>query len=372
MSPCRCLVLLAVSLTLVGCTAAKKANPGLTPPGAEFRTGLPLEPGYAQQFGYSHRWARSLGLSKGQSVAEAKILDDLVICVEAPTNVVTALSLGNGSLVWKTILGDRSEQFYGPMGDDRYIYVSSTRRLFKLLRRNGEIVDVYDLPRPVSMTPILVGNIAVFGSINGSLYGFDVESGFRKWAYALKSRIASTPVLDGDTIFAADDNGNYVLLAANTGELRWRGSTYGPITADPALNRSSIIVASEDQSLYSLQTNTGNETWPAYRSEVPLTQDPSVINEVIYLVEPGIGLTAINANTGQPVWKTKDVFQPVASAQGNVIALGDKTLGKIDPANGKVLQSLPIREIQTIITGPAGSLLLITPGGELMRVDPLP
>lgn len=372
MSPCRCLILFAVSLTLIGCTSVKKTGSGLVPPGAEFRTGLPVEPGYAQQFGYSHRWARSIELGKGQSVTAVKILDDLLVAVESPGNVITALNLRDGSLAWKAILGDRSEQFYGPMGDDRHVYVSSTRRIFKLLRRNGDIVNVYDLPLPVAMTPILVDGIAIFGSINGKLYGFDIEDGFRKWTYALKSRITSTPVLDGETVFAADDNGNYVVLTAKSGQLRWRGATYGPITADPVLDGFDIVVASEDQSLYSFQANTGNETWPAYRSEVALTQTPSVIDGVIYLVEPGLGLTAINADTGKAVWKTKNVFQPVASAKGKVIAYVDKTLSKIDPATGSVVQTVPTREIQAIIHGTDGSLLVVTPGGEIMRIDPLP
>ncbi|MEO0514012.1 MAG: PQQ-binding-like beta-propeller repeat protein [Planctomycetota bacterium] len=361
-----------MSLTFLGCTAAKKTDRGLIPPGAEFRTGLPVEPGYAQQFGYSHRWARSVELAKGQSVTAVKILDDLLVTVEAPDNVVTALNLRDGSLVWKVVIGDKSEQFHGPMGDGRYVYVNSTRRLFKLLRRNGEIVDVYDLPLPVSMTPILVDEIAVFGSINGKLYGFDVDNGFRKWTYALKSRITSSPVLDGETIFAADDDGNYVMLAAKSGQLRWRGAAYGPITADPVLNRFDVVVASEDQSLYSLQANTGSENWPAYRSEVPLTQTPAVIDEVIYLVEPDRGLTAINAKTGQAIWKTKKTFQPVASSQGGVIARSEKALNKIDPATGEVLQTVPTRDIQLMLNGPAGSLIVVTPKGEIMRIDPQP
>ncbi len=372
MNPCRCLILLAVSLTFLGCTAAKKTDSGLVPPGAEFRTGLPVEPGYAQQFGYSHRWARSVEPARGQSIAAVKILDDLVVTVEAPDNVVTAMSLRDGSLAWKIVLGDRSEEFYGPMGDDRYVYINSTRRLFKLLRRNGEIVDVYDLPLPVSMTPILVDDIAIFGSINGKLYGFDVDNGFRKWTYALKSRITSSPVLDGDTVFAADDDGNYVMLAAKSGELRWRGAAYGSITADPVLSRFNVVVASEDQSLYSLQANTGRESWPAYRSEVPLTQTPAVIDDVIYLVEPGVGLSAIDAKTGQPIWKTVETFQPITSSQGRVIARAEKALSKIDPATGIVLQTVPTREIQLVLNGPAGSLLIVTPGGEFMRIDPQP
>ena len=43
---------------------------------------------------------------------------------------------------------------------------------------------------------------------------------------------------------------------------------------------------------------------------------------------------------------------------------------KIEPATGEVLQTVPTREIQLILNGPGNSLLLVTPGGEIMRVDP--
>lgn len=370
MSPCRCLILLA-ALVMVGCTSAKKSDNGLVPPGAEFRTGLPFEPGYAQQFGYSHRWARSIELGKGQSVFAIEQLDDLLLTVERPRNVVTALNLNDGSLAWKAIIGEPLENFFGPIGDDEYVYVSSSRRMFKLLRRNGQIAEVYNLPLPVTMTPLLVDNIAIFGSVNGKVYGFDVVDGYRKWTYALKGRINATPLQDGDSVFVADADGYYAMLTTK-GDLRWRGSTYGSITAEPVLDGFDIVLASDDQSLYSFRSNTGEDRWPAYRSEVALTQTPVVLDDVIYLVEPGLGLTAIDADTGKPIWKTTEVFQPVATVKGKVIAHVGKTLSKIDPATGKTLQTVPTREIKMILNGPADSLLLVTPDGEIMRIDPLP
>ncbi|MEM9913370.1 MAG: PQQ-binding-like beta-propeller repeat protein [Planctomycetota bacterium] len=358
------------ALVMVGCTSAKKTDNGLVPPGAEFRTGLPFEPGYAQQFGYAHRWARSIKLGDGQSVFAVEIVDDLIITVERPTNIITALNLKDGSLAWKSLIGEPLENFFGPVGDDEYIYVSSNRRMFKLLRRNGQTDGVYELPLPVTMTPLLVDNIAVFGSVNGKVYGFDVEEGYRKWTYGLSGRINSTPLLDGEDVFVVDADGRYVMITANSGAVQWRGSTFGDISADPVLVGREIYLASEDQSLYSFAANTGELRWPAYRSEVALTQTPAVRNDVIFLPEPTLGLTAIDADTGKSIWQTTDVVQPVASVGGKVIAFADKKLKKIEPATGEVLQTVPTREIQMILNGPGNSLILVTPGGEIMRIDP--
>ncbi|MEM9417751.1 MAG: PQQ-binding-like beta-propeller repeat protein [Planctomycetota bacterium] len=358
---------------MVGCSTAKKTETrGLVPPGAEFRTGLPFEPGYAHQFGYTHRWARSLELSSKQSVHAIRTLGDLVVTVERPRNLVTALNANDGSLAWKRSLGEPLETFYAPFGNDEFIFVNSARRLFKLYRRTGETVQIYDLPRPVTMSPLLVEDIAVFGSVNGNVYGFDVVDGYRKWSYGLNGRIMSTPLSDGESVFVADSSGTYAMLMAKTGDLRWRGATYGQLTSEPVRHALDIVIASDDQSLYSLRANTGERRWPVYRSEVPLSQTPAAFGDVIYVVEPGLGLTALDSRTGKPIWKAEESMQPVAEVNGKVVAYADKTLSKIDPETGDVIQTVPTREIEIFQPGPGQSLLMVTPKGEIMRIDPRP
>lgn len=370
MTPCRCLMLLILALTVVGCGSSSKDSTGPIPPGAEFRTGLPLEPGYAQQFGYTTRWARSIALGDGQSIFAAKPVGDLLMVVERPDNVVTALKLDNGEMVWKTIVGESLEQLYAPVGNDEIIFVNSGRRLFSLNRRNGNLINVDNLPFPVTMSPILVDDIAIFGSVNGKVYGYTIKNGYRKWTYSLRGRIMNSPIVKDDTIFATDSTGYYAVLATKTGELRWRGETYGPITAATVLDGDYFIVASDDQSLYSLQDTTGEDRWPAYRSEVPLSNTPAVLGGQIYVVEPGRGLTALNSSTGKPRWNIEQPLQPVSEIDGKVVAHHDKTLAIIDPATGKVIDEVPTRELDTIKPGPDNSLLLVTPGGDILRIDP--
>ncbi|MBB6431017.1 PQQ-binding-like beta-propeller repeat protein [Algisphaera agarilytica] len=372
MNVSRCLVLLA-ALVMVGCSTAKKSETsGLVPPGAEFRTGLPFEPGYAHQFGYSHRWARSLELSKKQSIYAVRTIGDLIVTVERPSSFITALNADDGSLAWKAVIGEPLETFYAAFGNDDYIFVNSSRRLFKLFRSNGQIAQVYDLPLPVTMSPLLVDDIAVFGSINGNVYGYDVVDSYRKWMYGLDGRIMSTPLSDGESVFVSDSNGSYAMLVAKTGDLRWRGATYGQLSSEPIRHALDVVIASDDQSLYSLRANTGEYRWPVYRSEVPLSQTPAAFGDVIYVVEPGIGLTAINARTGKPLWKSEASMQPIAEVGGKVVAYADQTLSKINPETGDVIQTVPTREIEIFEPGPGQSLLMVTPSGEIMRIDPRP
>lgn len=370
MSPCRCLLMLTLTLSLVGCASSSKTMTRDVPPGAEFRTGLPLEPGYAQQFGLEMRWARSIALGRGQSLYAVRPLGDLLVTVERPDNVVTALRLETGELLWKTIVGEKIESLFVPTGDDEFVYVNSSQRIYTLNRRNGDLVEVANLPFPVMMSPLLVDGIAIFGSVNGKVYGYDLQAGFRKWTYGLRDRVLSTPVQRDETIFVADASGQYANLVAKTGELRWRGQAYGPITTNPVIHDNDVIIASDDQSLYSLNANSGADRWPAYRSEVPLSQTPTVVGESIYLSEPGQGMTVLNARTGQPMWRSVDPLRPVKILDGNLIATLPGQLVKIDPVNGRLKQSVPVHQLDQVLPGPDDGLILVSADGDLLRVDP--
>ena len=369
----RCLMLLILAaVTLPGCVS-KKESSAPPPPGAEYRTGLALEPGYARDLGYSSRWARSVVLGEGQSVHAAVPLGDLLVIVERPTNVVTALNISDGSLAWKKVLGDPLERLYTPVGDEDFIYVNSTLRIFSLNRRNGDVEKIANLAYPVLNGPTLIDKLAVFGSGNGRVYAHHVDDGYKKWVYGLTSPVEARPLIDGNQVFVADTKGHYAMLESKTGDLRWRGSTFGPITASPTLDRAFIVIASEDQSLYSFVATTGRERWSRFRSEVRLTETPIVIDNVIYLPEPGVGMTAIDANTGDPLWtipETNAPGTPVAAFAGGVLVHDQDSVTKLDPATGETLHTVPTKKIEMIVKGPDNSLIVVSKRGEILRVDP--
>ncbi|MEM7626472.1 MAG: PQQ-binding-like beta-propeller repeat protein [Planctomycetota bacterium] len=371
MSLSRCLLLLTLTAAtaLPGCVSRKKTSDP-TPPGAEYRTGLALEPGYARDMGFSNRWARSVVLGKGQSVYAVVPLGDLLVIVERPDNVVTALNISDGSLAWKKVLGETLEDLYTPVGDADNIYVNSGRRLFTLSRRDGEIDKVANLAYAVESGPKLIDQLAIFGSGNGRVFAHHVFDGYKKWVYGLNNSIETSPLAENNQLFVADTDGNYAMLASSSGELRWQGRAFGPITANPVLDRAFVVLASEDQSLYSFVATTGRERWTRFRSEVPLTETPSVIDDTIYLPEPGIGLTAIDANTGQARWTIPDIRIPLVPHDGGVLVHDKTALTLIDPATGETLQTVPTQKLEMVVKGPSDSLIIVSQEGEVLRLDP--
>lgn len=370
MSLCRCLMLLSLALAVTGCVT--KSAPKVTPPpGQEYRTGITLEPGYARDLGFSHRWVRTVVLAKGQRIHSAQTLGNLFVTVERPANVVTAINADNGDLVWKVVVGDELEDLHTAFADEEHIYVNSNRRVFGIDRRRGEVNKVSNLAYTVNGGPAMNKKLAIFGGSNGRVFAHHVDDGYKKWVYGLEHPVDAPPLLNEGLVFVADTGGHYAMLDANNGELRWRGETYGRVSASPVPDRAFVLLASEDQSLYSFVATTGRERWLPFRSEVPLNQTPVVIDSVIYLVEPGLGLTGIDANTGQALWTGGDVLTPVAPQRNATLAHDAESIVLLDPATGDIISSAPTEPTVMIVPGPGQSLIVVAQDGELVRVDPL-
>ncbi len=334
--------------------------------------GLPVETSLARELGFSTQWVRSLVMADGQEIVRTKLLGDILVILERPRNVVTALSAANGELLWKTAVGGEIEELRGVIGDADNVYVNSTLRMYTLNRENGRPTYASKLDNTVSTEPVLYKNLAIFGGINGRVFAHDLVKGFSSWSYDLPAKIVVHPIIDGLKVFAADSRGNYAMLDAATGDMRWRNAAFEGIVAAPAIDRSFIIISSKDQSVYSLNSATGSRRWRPYRSAVPLTDPPVVLDRVIYQREPGIGLTAIDSNTGDGLWTYRVDANPIALVDEQyLMAYTADMLLLLDAETGKPLQQVPTSGLRTIINGPDESLILISNDARMMRLNPI-
>ncbi len=366
--------LLAVSLTpgyLTGCGTAPvipvKAQSGQ---GADFTTGYPVEPGHARQLGYDVRWVHDLPLGPGQSVS--RVLEDAgtLLTVETPENIVTAISPETGNTLWKTVVGTRLETVVGMTSDDRWVYVNTATRLFKLARRGGVIKSVGDLQYPVNSSPLKIGRLAVFGSDVGNVFAHHLDDGYTKWAYGLGAPIQAALVQAERDLFAVDTAGRYAMLDTTSGKLLWRGQFYAGVSSNPTIHNGFVLAASEDQSLYSLGQTNGKDRWPAYRSEARLTTTPVVHGGGIFLNEPGVGLSGIAADTGERHWQFEGDARPFAVNGKTLVAHGDGFLVTLNMFNGDVRNTVPTRPLLSAQSDDRGRLLLCSTRGSLTRLAP--
>ncbi|MEM9414527.1 MAG: PQQ-binding-like beta-propeller repeat protein [Planctomycetota bacterium] len=336
------------------------------------RTGHLIEPGPAAELGYRISWSRDMDLRGRQHLSSVTVLGDLLITVERPENFITARSVRDGQLVWKVKIGSSLEHFYAPNRDGDRIFINSQTRMFTLRSNSGEVTSIATLDAAVNTAPVYDAgsDLAIFGGANGMVFAHSVNNNFARWRYKLPGRVSTPPVRTDRDIFVIDTAGNYVMLDINTGTIQWRNRTLGSVVAAPAVQGNDVLIASRDRKLYALNRTSGADTWQYLGAEQPLTGTPIALGRLVILpLPPDNGIVAIDALEGVEKWRSDVNATPIVERDRDLLLHTDRSLLLLDLDEGETTVKAPTLELQTVIPGPNGSLILVSPEGRLLRIN---
>lgn len=366
---CRWLLLLpmVVVLLLAGCGSSQHTE---TDPSAR-RTGLLIDPVEAEQVGYAVNWLASVDVPGRQQITAATLLDDLIVTLERPTNMVSAVSVGDGQVRWRRVVDRSPEALFRPTRRANRIYVNSASQLLTLDGRTGDIVSLIELPVAVDAPHTLVGDYAVFGGVDGRVFALDLETGQIRWNRQLSGRISAAPADADDAVVVVDDAGRYAMYEAFDGARRWGGRTFGRNSATPAVDENTVYIASRDQSLYALDRTTGRDRW-VYRDTEPLEWDPKLIGSTLFLPVPaGNRLVALNTEAGEVRWTFEGSAIPLTTPRTDRIMLATpQQLRVVREHDGQSLAQAQTRPLVTALNGPDDSLILVAGNGNMSRLNP--
>ena len=315
------------------------------------------------------RWSRDLGLGESDRLTQATLLGDLIVCVERPSNIVSCISVRDGSVVWQRRPAKITERLFEPVRLEDEILVNSETVLYQLAVKDGRTKGISNLEATVADRPALIGRSAVFGGLSGRVFAHSSVSGHSIWSQDMSAGIMVRPAASGYNAFVADSNGAYGMFETNRGQALWKGETYGQISAAPTVTSLGVFVACEDQTLYALDRSSGEDLWK-YMAGKPLKSSPVVIGNTLFLGEPGKGLVAMDAITGQWLWTKDTTAMPIAIV-GRRLLLNDHTsLLAIDPESGTTVAEIDTAPLKMVLTGPDNSLILVAADGRLTRIDP--
>lgn len=193
------------------------------------------------------------------------------------------------------------------------------------------------------------------------------------WQKPVGSGFAGPVVAEGKVIVCHREGGDMTTeaLEAATGRVLWRhayvtdyvdsfGFDNGP-RATPAIAGGRVFIHGPEGRVTALDLATGKELWACdtvasfgspqgFFGRAP---SPLVIGERVFIAAGGerngapAGLVALNAADGRPVWQSVDdeagYASPVAASPTCVLAWMRNRLWLVDAAQGRVLQSLPLR-----------------------------
>jgi len=371
----RCLALCCWSLVclgILGCKTTKAtdaANQPATPKPVPKGTFL-VEPEVAFELGYMINWSAKLALDSDGTLFSVKRFGDLIVTVERPRNLVSAVSAKSGQVLWRKAIGTGEIPIFAPVFGNGWVMVNLPGEVHCINAKDGKTELIFQIKNPSTCAPVINDNLAIFGGVNGRVFAHDFRTGSFKWAYKMASEIRVSPVNVSDTVFVADASGVYAHIEADTGRLLWRGRTFNTISAQAAVDNVSIFVPSEDRTLYALDRTTGRDRWD-FRTDRPLTQSPMSYRLALFLPVPNKELVALNSVNGAEKWRYKKAVKPVGVVNDQLLVMTPRELELMDMDSGRAIVSLATnRPISHALLGDEGDLVLVSPRGEMLRLAP--
>ena len=230
--------------------------------------------------------------------------------VSAPGSVRSSPALGLGGVVF--------------IGANSRPSAQGTGGVLAILA-DGTVLWTVRTPSYVTSSPALVDvairPLVVVGSLDGTFFALDANSGSTVWNVSLGSTaaIASSPVLSpiswgtwggggggGQAVFVGDESGGFSAFVVNTGVLLWKRVLPGAVSSSPALDgpRSLIFVGCSDGYLYALEANNGLTRWSALTLGA-IVSSPSLDGSGrLYVGSLDSHFYSLNASSGAQLWNT--------------------------------------------------------------------
>jgi outer membrane protein assembly factor BamB len=350
---------------------------------AEVESRYLMGPAAARSLGYSIAWQFP---GAGADPSLISIHDKAVLTIDAQ-NFVTFIDRDSGDRAWRQNVASASERVLGLTyyPDLDRVYVLTETQVVTLDSDTGQPLMLnagrmtQELEWVAASPPIAVGGLLCYGARSGQLVWQNQKMGFFWQAYQIGGAVNLAPVLSGNTLVAIASNGAIAAMNASTASRLWKTQLLSGITAPPAIGPDALFVAGLDQYLRCYDLQTGRTVWKIL-TDTPLVDGPTLLGDRLYQQIPGMGLLCLEATPldqpgGVEHWTCKENNGvAVARHDHRVITWDDasKTLGTIDLASGRTIDSISLPTASLIVSGAQtnGDLFIVDDAGEVLRLTP--
>lgn len=307
----RLVVLLAATLTLVGCGApAEPAQVGVAwrwRAPAPASVGMPTGDASSVAFTYGHRRLVHLD-PQGQPRWEAELiglrdvapllLDDRIVA--ATDTGMAAFTRRTGAPLWNVDLGDRANTAV-PVATGRLAVTTWDGRLLVLDASSGAVVHTVTVPGDVLGPAAADGTMAVATWDDGRQAGMaavDAATGAVRWRTALASGGVSSPAISGGLVVAVAGDASVVAHDLVSGARRWTRAATGAGSPEvPPSVTTGLVVADRLGGLMAMRATDGETAWSVAGRGAAVRGGPAVAGPLVGLpVDDGRVLLRLGTN----------------------------------------------------------------------------
>ncbi len=301
------------------------------------------------ELGFRREWSGFPTMTKNGRIREVYV-DQTNVIVQETGSTVSYLEPATGRLRWQNRLGTAMTKFVSiypyNWGGAPAVLASSESDVHVLQADTGNLLARQNLAKVVSTGPVIIGDVAVFGTAGGEVMGHSFATGSRLWGHDLNGPIQAGPTYVHGAVVSVADSGQIVSLEAGTGALFGRGEIFKGASTAPVAGDMLFFVASLDQSIWAFDPgNPAREIWREQTS-APLRSQPVAFNGALIVSTTDRGLLSLNQRTGEIQWTAEEVQGEVVGIHEGRMLVFNKDAREaytISPTSGTVFQqqSLP-------------------------------
>lgn len=320
--------------------------------------------------GFEWQWTGFPPVQPGSWIDHATAYEDMLV-FQGSGSTLSVLESSTGKVRWSRQVDRPSTVFQESVRRGETLYMASDTELWELNTRNGNTIDRDSLGSLVNTSPLILDNLAIFGTLSGELFAFQMTNDFKLWSYRFDGPIHVPAVSVGEGYIAAlSENGELRTLESTNAHTGMATQIAGGTDATLLTDEIGIYVASKDQSLYAFDIVDGFRFWRK-RSSAPVVIQHTLYEGVVYATTKDNGLIAIESSTGDELWSNEDIGGWVITVIDNdqLVVWSGTELMTVDKDRGDIIASMPLTEISGIRTDSIddGDLYVITLEGTVAK-----
>jgi outer membrane protein assembly factor BamB len=154
----------------------------------------------------------------------------------------------------------------------------------------------------IEATPLIIGDLVIVSSIDGTLHALDLRTGGERWTAAIGANVGP-PATDGNLVFVEDGGGSVHALHLGDGSFAWTSVVLGMPSVDPAIAGGTLYLATRDGGVAALDATDGSPRWQTTlgTSAAPIA-GIAVAGEFVLVTTNDYRLVAIRRGDGEQSW----------------------------------------------------------------------
>jgi outer membrane protein assembly factor BamB len=251
--------------------------------------------------------------TQGEIIASVAVSDGIVYLASSDTGLY-ALDLSNGVQEWQ--FNSDNWNWATPVVVGNRVYLASMdHHIYCLDTANGQLVWQQDVSSAIPSNPVVANGLVYFGALDSNLYAVNADTGDIAWTFSPPTTeflgrqfpagrwFWGEPAVADGTVYAGSLAGTVYALNADSGTLVWQHELTGSVRAGLVYDSGTLYAATDVGNVYAINVSNQQERWVYSATKASVLGMPVLSGTMLFVGTTGGSLIALDAATGTLQWQ---------------------------------------------------------------------